>query len=57
MKWIILKSYIDFSDGEDDSKPLKTDPIKSEESIKKAPNDDEAMDETQDEGLCVLFYI
>lgn len=35
---------------EDDSKPLKSSSIKSEESNKKARNDDETIDETQDEG-------
>lgn len=50
-----MKKFTNFPDDEDDSKPLKTTPTKSEESsTKKIRNDDEAMDETQDEGS---FYL
>lgn len=45
-----IKQFADFPDDEDDSKPRKTDSIKAEQNIKKTPNDDEAMDETHDEG-------
>lgn len=45
-----LKTKQKIPDDEDDSKLLKTDLIRSGENSKKTSNDDEAMDETVDEG-------
>lgn len=45
-----MNALLIFPGNEDETKSLQSDPTKSEENAKNVTNDDEAMDETVDEG-------